>query len=277
MSGRFVIFADMHLGLIGGQPDGQHYGDIAPVIERAARLVVREQPDRIILLGDTVNRGYDREYDDAKRLLAPLGDKLVPIVGNHELQRASVADFERNMAVAAYRTERICEIPSIILNSGIENLPDSEWQGELSPAQLRFLDEQLPRVPAGPLFVFVHHPIPGTVRNSEKPMYGLTNGQELLRRLERRGGPIVVFSAHTHDQSFARAGSIASVGCPALGFWPHAFVIVDVDDAALAFRTVRVIDDPDASPDANARDAAYRAAREGSSADQSGTVSLAAR
>jgi 3',5'-cyclic AMP phosphodiesterase CpdA len=274
MGNRFVILADVHLGIEGLQPNGQTYGDVGFVLDRAVQHVRDISPDRIILLGDLVNLGHDHEYDRLRRALGPALERCVPVIGNHELQRASIADFERNMGVRAYRTDLIHGLPTIVLSSAIEHLPDDQWQGEPDVRQLAFLEEQVRRTPPGPLVVIVHHPIAGTVRDSDKPMFGLTNSDDVQRRLDRHDGPVIVLSAHTHAQSFVRRGRFAYLGAPALGFWPHAFLVVEVERDRMSFSTVRVLDRPDESPDALARDPVYRAAREGGVSDQSGVIPL---
>lgn len=271
---RIAILADAHLGLHRLQSDGHTYGEVSSVLDRAISRIAQLELQQVVLLGDLVNRGYQDEYTRARRALEPIWNRCVPVLGNHELQRASIADFERNMNCRPFRISPVGGLPAIILNSGIEHLPDTEWQGELDHRQLEFLDDASSRLPPGPRLVFVHHPIAGTVRDSEQPMHGLVNSSEVESRLEPHRGPTVVFSAHTHSQSFARRGRFSYVGAPALGFWPHAFLVVDVGQRQMQFSTICLIDDPTESPDARALDAGYRAAREGESADRSGTIPL---
>ena len=66
---------------------------------RAVWLSMRDEepPDQAFFVGDIVNRGFDEEYHRARHILAPLQHAFEPILGNHELQRASVADFEREI------------------------------------------------------------------------------------------------------------------------------------------------------------------------------------
>ncbi len=271
---RFVILADVHLGLQGPQPDGLIYGDVSSILPPAVARVQQLDPQHVILLGDLVNRGYDAEFSQARHALEPIWDRCVAVVGNHELQRASIVDFERNMRTRAVRSLSINGFAATILNSGIENLPDTEWHGQIDAPQLEFLDETLLRLDRKPHLMFVHHPIAGTVRDSEKPMHGLVNSVAVAQRLEPHTGHMVIFSAHTHSQSFVRRGRFSYVGAPALGFWPHAWVVLDVEPWQMRFWTIRLIENPSDSPDARALEPAYRAAREGELSDQSGIIPL---
>jgi 3',5'-cyclic AMP phosphodiesterase CpdA len=272
---RIVIAADVHLGLEGLQPDGQVYGNLSSLLGRAVQLMREFGPQAVVLLGDLVNRGYEAEYEQFRELVPGAFPRIVPVLGNHELQRASIADFERNMHVRAFRIEQLAGMTAIILNSGVEGLPDSQWHGTLSSDQLALLDRECLRARHGPLLVFVHHPIAGTTRDSEKHMFGLTNGHELQSRLDQLSVPAIVFSAHTHAASFVRRGNFCYLNAPALGFWPHSFLVVELNSRQVEFTTVRVLNDPPASPDAQARDPQYRAAREGALSDQRGSISLA--
>jgi 3',5'-cyclic AMP phosphodiesterase CpdA len=258
MPKRIAILADTHVGLSGLQPDGRVYGDAAPVLERAVQEIARDEPDQAFFVGDIINRGFSREYVRAKHILAPLQRIFEPVIGNHELQRASVREFESQWGTAAVRVTVFSDFPAIVLNSGIESLPDSQWHGVLDELQLRLVEEQLALHRDVPVFVFCHHPIAGTVRGSDEPMGALTNSPELRRLFERRSRPLVMISGHTHEPDFVRNGAVTYVGCPPLGFWPHAYLEAAVGPAEVQIRATRVVADPRESPDPRSTHADYR-------------------
>jgi predicted phosphodiesterase len=249
-------------------------GPSLPLFERAVERLLDLNPDKLVLLGDIVNRGHAHEYERAKRVLAPLMDRVVPMVGNHELQRAQVIDFERAWNIPAVREIDLCGLPALLLNSGLENLPDSQWHGRLDPAQLDRLRQFIARHSATPAMVFCHHPLKGTVAISDHPMFGLDNSDEVSAAVSRHGGPLVFVSGHTHTACVLRRGPVAYVGCPALGFWPHGFLLLDIEKNEIELSTVQVCADPAESPDAGASNADYRAAREGCAADRAATIVL---
>lgn len=254
MARRISILADTHVGLAGPQPDGRTYGDAAPVLERAIGRIIEDPPDQAFFVGDIVNRGFGQEYTRAKRILGPLQRIFEPVLGNHELQRASVQDFETQWGVNAVRATFFSDFPAIVLNSGIEGLPDTQWHGVLDDVQLRLLEEQLFIHRDVPVFVFCHHPIAGTVRGSERSMLSLSNSAELQRVLERRTRPLVMISGHTHEADVVREGAVTYIGCPPLGFWPHAFLQAAVGSSSMEVQTIRVVDSPDESPDPRSRE-----------------------
>ena len=250
---RIAILADTHVGLEGMQPSGREYGDCSSVLSSAvADLLYEDEPDQTFFVGDIVNRGFAEEYQRARRILAPLQRAFEPILGNHELQRGSVSDFENHWSTRAVRSTIFSDFPTIVLNSGIENLPDDQWHGVLDDIQLRMLEEALVVHRDVPLFIFCHHPIEGTVRGSADPMGFLTNSGELRRLIERRAKPVVLISGHTHQQDLIRDRHITYVGCPPLAFWPHAYLSGVVDRSELTIKAVRVVDSIDKSPDPRA-------------------------
>jgi 3',5'-cyclic AMP phosphodiesterase CpdA len=277
MPSRFLVFSDVHLGLGGVQPNGAVYGDIATVVRRAVDCAIGLRADRIVLLGDVVNRGFPDEYATAHAILRPLRDRLEPMVGNHELQRANLSDWRQAWNGAEiYRATTLGDLPAALLSSGIEGLPDSEWRGELSAAQLAFLDRFLDQHANSPVLVFCHHPLSNTVRVSDWPMGGLDNSPELERRLVAHRHDVVLFAGHTHAHHVLSRGRLHMIGCPALGFWPHAFLQVDVDGRDLALATHRMVAGPHDSPDARARacEPGYCERCEGQLADESARIPL---
>jgi 3',5'-cyclic AMP phosphodiesterase CpdA len=276
---RWTILADVHLGTAATQFPGQHYTYTADLLRRAVARVDALRAERVFVLGDLVNMGVAEEYDLAGSLLAPLRSRLEPLIGNHELVKGSVADFERFFGVRAVRElerprqpgsalEAAALVPPVfLLNSGVEGLPLTEWRGRLGESQLDWLRGRLERVD-GPVIVMCHHPLAGTVRRSTEPMMSLDDSLALRSVLDEHGGEVLLFSGHTHYQSIVRRGRITCIGCPPLAFWPHGVLVVDFDGPLARLRTERLIADHRHSPDARAADAAYRALGEGAAADQ---------
>jgi 3',5'-cyclic AMP phosphodiesterase CpdA len=271
---RIAIIADVHIGLLGPQPDGSVFGDPTPMLERAIPKLLEINPEKLVLLGDVVNRGNLHEYERARQILTPFAGKIEPMVGNHELQRADTIDFRNFWGVHDIRLIDSPMRTELYLNSGLENLPDSQWHGRLCEAQLHLLRAVVALRKTVPLLVFCHHPIKGTVAVSSEPMFGLDNSAEVDRILTQHPGPVIFISAHTHSSSIVRRGPMTYLGCGPLGFWPHAFLVLDIDENRVEFRTVCVCSEPSESPDAGAGDAAYRACREGCDADRAGTILL---
>jgi 3',5'-cyclic AMP phosphodiesterase CpdA len=274
MSGPFAILSDLHIGVQGMLPDGKEYGDYAALSVRAVEEILRRDIKQVVLLGDIVNRGYPEEYAQAKKVFSPIADRIIPVCGNHELQRGSILDFARHWGCDHFSRQRIGGIESILLNSGIEDLPDTQWHGRLDGQQLSWLAHSLDEIGQRPLLLFIHHPLRDTVRHSDRPMLFLENSDEVMALLRTRRSPTIVFSGHNHASSIVRGDQLTFVGCPSLGFWPHAFVLAENGGGALSLSTIQVHDRLDDSPDAGAIDPSYRAHRQGCDTDLSGSITI---
>src|SRR5262245_55171403 len=114
---RIAIIADVHLGLAGPQADGSVFGDTAPMLERAAAELPELNPEKLVLLGDVVNRGHLIEYQRVKQILSAFDGRMEPLIGNHELQRADIADFQNFWGVRAVRTIESPTMNMLMLNS----------------------------------------------------------------------------------------------------------------------------------------------------------------
>jgi 3',5'-cyclic AMP phosphodiesterase CpdA len=268
MSEWVAILSDVHIG--EERPHAIRH-------PRATELLLQDAVDRLaqigavraVLLGDTVNQGWTTEYQTAKDILAPLDGNIEPVVGNHELQRADVADFVRTWGVEPVREITVWGMPALILNSGIEGLPDTQWNGRLDDAQLARLEAFLTNHRGQSVTIFCHHPIAGTVRVSDAPMHGLDNSDEVLKRLRGHDSDVLFFSGHTHAQSVVRKDNLVCIGCPALCFWPHAILIGERMGDELRLSTVHVRED-EYTPDTRAMGVdqlTYRANNEGTADD----------
>jgi 3',5'-cyclic-AMP phosphodiesterase len=274
MASRLIIFADVHLGFAPLAPGATDVLHTHRLLREAVEKALALRPDRVVLLGDIVNSGEAEEHELARRLLAPLASRLEAVPGNHELLRGNLDDWQRAWGAAPYRHAAMGDLPAALLNSGIEGLPLSQWGGRLDAAQLTWLDGFLQARRSSPVLAFCHHPLAGTVRRSDQPMMGLDNSPELSRRLVEHPRAAVLFSGHAHYQHVVHLPRLICVSCPPLCFWPHAFLVVEIDGLSLHYKTVRLIERPENSPDPHAGDAEYRQRAEGQKIDQLGTLLL---
>lgn len=270
-----AILADIHIGEETA-PKIRHGGATELLLEQAVEKIQQIGVGRTILLGDTVNRGWASEYETARQILRPLGNNFEPVLGNHELMRSSIEDFSRSWGIEPVREIRVWGMPALILNSGIEDLPDTKWCGRLDEGQLRRVDEFLATHASMPVAIFCHHPLKNTVRASDEPMLALDNSDELRSRLTARQEQVLLLSGHTHCQSIVQQENLICIGCPSLCYWPHAFLVVERMGDEIRLSTVRVRDD-EYTPDTRACGADqlnYRAKNEGKPEDRRKIIRL---
>jgi 3',5'-cyclic AMP phosphodiesterase CpdA len=267
MPERWVILADVHLGTPATQFPKQDYTYTPDLLRQAVERAAALKPDRVVIVGDLVNMGVAQEYAVVAKLLAPVRHRAELMIGNHELVKGSIADFERFAGVSAARELTSAPLPTFLLNSGIEGLPLTEWRGRVDDDQLTRLRSMLQRA-NGPAVVFCHHPLTATVRRSTEPMMSLDNSGALRAILESHPHDVLLFTGHTHYQNIVPLGRLTCIACPPLAFWPHAMLVVEIDHHRISLHTEYLFDSPSQSPDRRAADPDYRALGEGAAADQ---------
>ena len=261
---RFAILADIHLGTLETQFPGQDLTYATDLLRRAVSAIKPHNVDELVIVGDLVNMGTDEEYQIARDILRDVGAPVSTIPGNHELVKASVADFKSQAIgplVADFRPSATGATLAWI-NSGIEGLPMWHWHGKVDDAGLHVLDQVTSERGDRPLVVFCHHPPEGTVRPAPYPMMGLTNSDDVMVRLMRHPSPVVMICGHTHVPDVWRRRNLTIITAPPLCFWPHAFLVVELRDGLMHVTTHRVIESPEESPDAKINEPGYLGQRE---------------
>jgi Icc protein len=178
------------------------------ILEQALDDITRLQPDFLVVNGDLTN-GKERDYRLAMRFLnerCPM--PIFYTMGNHEYYGHWEPDDypegfglsaaqERFLAFtgmdAIYYEKLIKGFPFLFLSTERYD-PDMKDAGWISDEQLRWLEERLNQHASGPVFVFFHQPVNGTVANSENTCFQ----SDELRSLFRRRPGVILFSGHTH-------------------------------------------------------------------------------
>jgi 3',5'-cyclic AMP phosphodiesterase CpdA len=265
MPTRLIIISDAHL---------PGPGLITDLFRRAIARAVELNPVTVVLLGDTVETGKAEEYALALEIVKPVRLLIRSLPGNHELLAGTINDFRNAWLVEPATVDLIDNLPVMRFNSAVAGQKEEEYFGRVTPEQLRLLDALLSARPTLPAILFSHHPLTNTVRRSDEVQFAIENSQPIRDRLAAHAAPAILFSAHTHWQSVKRFDRLTTIGCPPLGFWPHGFLVIDLDGSSVRYQTYRLIDSPEQSPDPKAGDAAYRTAAEGDPADREGVISL---
>jgi 3',5'-cyclic AMP phosphodiesterase CpdA len=265
MPTRVIILSDVHL---------PGPGPLADLFRRAIAKAAELQPAMLVLLGDTVETGKPEEYALALEIVKPVRSLIRSLPGNHELLSGTINDFRKAWLVEPATLDLIDNLPVMRFNSAVAGQKEEEYFGRVTPDQLRLLDALLSARPTLPALLFSHHPLANTVGRSEEIQFAIENSQPIRDRIASHAAASIVFSGHTHWQSVKRFDRLTAIGCPPLGFWPHAFLSVDLDGSTLRYQTHRLIDSPEQSPDPKAADEEYRTAAEGQRSDREGMISL---
>jgi 3',5'-cyclic AMP phosphodiesterase CpdA len=265
MSTRLIIISDVHLNGPGPRAD---------LFRRAIARAVEMKANFVVLLGDTVETGAPAEYALALEIVKPVRLQIRSLPGNHELLQGTINDFRKTWLVEPATLDLIENNPVMRFNSAVAGQKPEEYFGRVTPDQLKLLDALLAARPTLPAFMFSHHPLAGTVKRSEEVQFAIENSQPIRDRLSKHAAPVIFFSGHTHYQSVVRQPRFTCIGCPPLGFWPHAFLSVDLDGSTLRFETHQLLDSPTDSPDPEANDDSHRKRASGEESDRTGTIAL---
>jgi hypothetical protein len=151
---------DLHVRPVG-QSDNR-VSETNMFTERAFRAVAAftPRPDVILLTGDLTECGLPAEYDNLARLiLRHLRAPVFVIPGNHDRRenlRAALAHLPGVTADPDYVQYAVEDHPVRLVM--LDTIVPGSGHGELRPAQLRWLEETLARVPDKPTMIAMHHP-----------------------------------------------------------------------------------------------------------------------
>jgi 3',5'-cyclic AMP phosphodiesterase CpdA len=130
----------------------------ADCLRRCVADINRQQPDAVILTGDTVQFGRAEEYARLRSLLAPLDAPLFLIPGNRDDKKALGRSFDDlpitesdeffHYAVEGYEVRLV----------GIDSTSPGERKGVFCAARQEWLEAVLSDQPDQPTLLFIHHP-----------------------------------------------------------------------------------------------------------------------
>jgi 3',5'-cyclic-AMP phosphodiesterase len=225
--------SDLHI-----KPPGTlAYGrvDTAKALERcvAALNAFTPAPDFVVISGDLADTPIVAEYDDLKRLLAPLKLPFAGIPGNHDSREMMRAAFPN----AAYASPsgalnqkiEVGALDLVLLDSSVPGKP----HGELEPTTLQWLETTLSASSGRPALIFLHHP-PFIAGIWHMDRQNLRNAVELATIIRRHPRVRLIATGHIHRAALTAFAGVPCTICPAPN---HA---VDLDLGELREPSFRV-------------------------------------
>lgn len=189
------------------------------LLERALQRIEASgiRPDGIVFTGDLVDLGESDAYSALRELVEPIAHRLEApvfwVMGNHDDRGA----FRTRLLDAAPETtpfDRVDEIDGLRLITLDTTVPGAH-HGELRPAQLDWLREQLAQpAPLGTILAMHHPPVPSVL-----PLAASVElrDQRALAEVLRGSDVRAIIAGHLHYSTFATfAGipvSVASSTC----------------------------------------------------------------
>jgi Icc protein len=218
--------SDLHI-----KPPGQlAYGrvDTAKALERCVATLnaFKPAPDFVVISGDLADTPTAEEYEDLKRLIAPLTLPFAGIPGNHDSRDMMRAAFPQSAyAFPSGPLDQKVEIDALdllLLDSSVPGKP----HGELDAPTLQWLDATLASSANRPALLFLHHP-PFVTGIGHMDRQNLHNAGELASVVRRHPRVQLIATGHVHRAALTMFAGTPCTICPAPN---HA---VDLDLAEL--------------------------------------------
>lgn len=242
MPTRLIHLTDCHLF---ADPTAEIRGvRTRETLERTLAVVDRylSSAERLIITGDLTHDEQLATYELLRDRLADWLPKLRVIPGNHDdraLMRAVFGDRiiplnERNVFVDAAGGWRLI---------GLDSHVPGQLHGELGPAQLDWLRQQLAGGSAGPTMLFLHHP-PFDLQSAWLDRIRLQDAAEFRAVLQHFPQVRVVCCGHIHQERTVILDGVTCFATPSTGvqFRPETEAL-EVDAIQPGFRLLDLHED----------------------------------
>jgi len=193
-----------------------------------------QRPDLVVLTGDLVDIGAPEEYAHLRDLLAPLGQPMLLVPGNHDDRDALRQAFPDHGHVAAdgfwqFAVSRP-DWPLRIV--GLDTVKPRESAGLLCPDRLAWLDATLAAAPDLPTLILMHHP-PFATGIGHMDDIGLDGREAFAEILSRHPQVELVVCGHLHRNIRTTVGGRAVMTAPSTA---HTVQLDIARDAKPMFR-----------------------------------------
>lgn len=158
MTTLLVQLSDPHIVAEGERlmPEVDTAAALAHAVDRIKDLAT--PATKILVTGDLVNSGRVEQYEHLRRLLDPLGDRVILLPGNHDDRVALRAVFGDHPELGSGATcDAVVDLGDFDLVL-LDTLVAGEPGGALEPGQLAWLAERLDEGAARPTLIAMHHP-----------------------------------------------------------------------------------------------------------------------
>jgi 3',5'-cyclic-AMP phosphodiesterase len=255
---RIAVLSDVHLAT-DATGTWKVFHRTEQHLRAAVDAVNERELDGVVIAGDLTRNGVPAEFDLFDDL-ADFEPPMVAVPGNHDFPTTfdeqtslPIPEFERRYTPNGlpFRV-RLGDLEVIGLDShaAMPDSPATTWDGRVRAEQLIWLDETLAETDADRTIVVVHHNLPATGRlyeryRTELPVAGevpgFSNPEPLVGLLVEHDVALVV-TGHLHFPAIERADGITELTVPAVSSFPHALLLLEVDEHGTVVRLVPLTD-----------------------------------
>jgi Icc protein len=147
-----VQLSDPHIG--AQWPGVEPAAELAAAVESVGRL--HPVPDAVLVSGDVTNGAQDRQYEQARELLEPLGVPVYVLPGNHDDREGLRRHFglTGDGGAPIQYAVNIGPLRLLVVDSTCPGQP----YGQLDSDRLAWVDMELARAQHTPTLLAMHHP-----------------------------------------------------------------------------------------------------------------------
>lgn len=214
MTTLLVQLSDPHIVAEGEllMPEVDTAAALAHAVDRIVHLST--PATKVLVSGDLVNSGRVEQYEHLRRLLDPLGDRVVLLPGNHDDRDALRAVFPDHPELGSGSTcDAVVDLGDVDLVL-LDTLVVGEPGGSLTAEQLAWLVERLDENADRPRLIAMHHP-PFLTGIAHMDTMGLDprSRDDLEEIVAARRGILGVVAGHLHRCIVTSwAGTVAMTG-----------------------------------------------------------------
>ena len=194
-------------------------------------------PDVVLITGDLVDEGTVGEYELLRDLLAPLTSRVVLLTGNHDEPDVLRSVFPEAEVPAARPAHFVVDDLPVRLVA-VDTTIDGRHDGELTDADLRWLDDALAAAPDRPTVVAMHHP-PFVTGMWWMDYGGLTAAPAMRSIVDAHPQVAAVLAGHVHRAVHTTWGTALVAAAPSLTY--QSCLALETDGAPIVSDVVAPI------------------------------------
>ena len=233
---KFVQVSDVHFSTRQTNTTYKLTGESPELLDDAVEQInAIPNVNFVMFTGDQIDKSFEKELS----AFLPHAQKLVypwyVAFGNHDtciggyltpsVYLSLVSKYNKNFN---FTTPYYSFVPQkgykvIVLDTIIRDRITAN--GEISPEQLQWLDNQISSSPKDTILIFMHVPI---IEPYSSPGHKLLNAEEVETVLKKYKNPMGVFQGHYHGAKITQKDNILYVSSAALVSYPNVFRVVNV-------------------------------------------------
>jgi len=199
------------------------------------------EADFHISLGDLTNYGHTSELMDVYQIIRKSPRNFYHVLGNHDLYAQPRNDVLSLTGQKRYHAIMAEQIVLVFLDTARE-MDLADWGGWIDEEQLKWFEEIVKNSGTKPMFVFAHHPVYDTTKNSTNEKGSIHQSIDMWRILEQKKGLGVYFNGHTHVESISKKVNWKFVQLAAC-LDQHSIRLVELNPEQLQISPIDVTDE----------------------------------